>query len=135
MLVFIIFFVAVVTVAVVFYMLGRGSVKLSERVKVDTIERCVDELLNLETVTQLAREHKEQNACLKELKNLFCNYFFFREFARPKDAYNDLIRRRDKNAKHSWGAVEDEAIVAMYNEMINEINPSWLEEVNFKTVS
>ena len=126
MLVLIILLLALVAVGA--YMLGRSSVKVSEEDKVIDLRRCVNELLNLETVTQMAREHKEQKACLEELHELLVSYFFFHEFANPKDAYNDLMKRRDGINERTWDLLENKAIVRMYNKIIQEVNSSWLEK-------
>lgn len=126
MLVFIILFLAVVAVGA--YMLGRSSVKVSEENKAIDLKRCVNELLNLETITQMAKEHEEQKACLEELHELLVSYFFFREFANPKDAYNNLMKRRDEINERTWDILENKAIVRMYNKIIQEVNLSWLEK-------
>ena len=126
MLVLIILLLAVVALGA--YMLGRSSVKVSEEDKAVDLKRCVNELLNLETVTQMAKEHEEQKACLEELQELLVSCFFFREFANPKDVYNDLMKRRDGINERTWDILENKAIVRMYNKIIQGVNSSWLEK-------
>lgn len=108
------------------YILGRRSVKVVNTES--NIEKTVNDLCLLKPVVQIAQENRQQRACLTEICELLHDYFFFCEFKNPQDVYAHLKDRRKGIDERTWDIEENKAVVAMYDKIIREVNPSWWTE-------